>query len=301
MAISQVRAQINGTWHTLTDNGDGTYSASLTAPGATSYNLSGGYYNVAVEVTNSAGTVTTADASTIDGLKLVVKETIAPIVSILSPTSGAYVTNAKQPVVFTVLDEAGGSGVDADSISVTLDGAAVAAATLTKTEITNGYNVTYTPANALSDGSHTVEITASDHDGNIATAQSTQFTVDTIPPTLNLTAPTEGLITNQSSVVVRGTTNDATSSPVTITISLNGVDQGSVAVGTDGSFSKTLTLAAGDNTIIVTATDAAGKETGVTRHVKYDISHPVIQSASIVPNPVDAGKTMVITVTITEE
>ena len=150
---------------------------------------------------------------------------------------------------------------------------------------------------ALSDGSHTVEVSASDHDGNAATAKSTSFTVDTVPPTLNVTAPSDGLITNSSSVTVKGTTNDATSSPVTITIKLNGADQGAVTVSS-GSFSKTLTLAEGSNTMEVTATDAAGKTSTVTRTITLDTSVPTIQSASITPNPVDAGATMVISVVI---
>ena len=53
--------------------------------------------------------------------------------------------------------------------------------------------------------------------------------------------------------------------------------------------------------IVITATDAAGKVSTVTRNVKYDITRPVVKAASIVPNPVDAGKTMTITVTIVEE
>ncbi len=301
MAISTVRAKINGIWHTLTSNGDGTYSATITAPGATSYNQPNKYYDVTVEATNDAGTVTTASAANLDALKLYVEERVKPVIAILSPTSGAYVSNSKQPVVFTVTDESGGSGVDPDSIAVTLDGTAVAASTLAKTAITNGYSVTYTPASALGDGAHTVAVNASDNDGNAATAVSTTFTVDTIPPTLNITAPTDGLITNNSALTVRGTTNDSTSSPVTIAITLNGTDQGTVSVGTDGSFTKALTLASGENTITITATDAAGKVTTVTRTVKLDTTRPVVKSARIDPNPVDAGATMVITVTITEE
>lgn len=70
MAITQVRAQINGTWYTLSATGTaGQYTATVTAPGATSYNNPGGYYNITVEAVNSAGTTGTAAASTLDGLK----------------------------------------------------------------------------------------------------------------------------------------------------------------------------------------------------------------------------------------
>jgi hypothetical protein len=119
-----------------------------------------------------------------------------------------------------------------------------------------------------------------------------------VPPTLNITAPTNELVTNSGSLVVRGTTNDATSSPVTVKMTLNNTDQGTVSVDTSGTFTKTLTLVNGVNTIVITATDAAGKSSSVTRAVTLDTSKPVVKSATINPNPVDAGATMVITVVV---
>ena len=298
MAISQVRAQVNGQWYTLTLQSNGRYEASITAPGATSFNQPGGYYNVTVEATNTAGTAGTADASTVEGLKLYVKEKVPPVITILSPSGGAYVTNNKQPVVFTITDEAGGSGVKLDSVVVNLDGSAVSAGEITHSAISNGYSFTYTPSAALSDGDHTVTVDATDNDGNSATQKSTTFKVDTIPPVLNITSPTEGMVTSTAALTVSGTTNDATSSPVTVKITLNDADQGAVTVGGDGSFSKSIVLAEGANVIVVTAKDAAGKTSSVTRNVTLDTSVPQIVSATITPNPVDAGQTMLISVEV---
>lgn len=299
MAISMVRAQINGTWHTLTyDSASGSYKATITAPGATSFNQTGGYYNVTVEATNTAGTVSTVTGSTLDNLRLVVKETVKPVISVLSPSSGAFVTNNKQPVVFTVTDEAGGSGVKLSSLVVKLDGTAVASNTITSSTITNGYSFTYTPATALSDGNHTVTINVTDNDGNAAVEKSTTYKVDTVPPTLNISAPTDGLVANTASLTVRGTTNDSTSSPVAIKITLNGTDQGSVTVESSGAFNKTVTLVEGSNTIVVTATDSAGKTSSVNRSVTLDTTVPVIQSATITPNPANAGASVIISVVV---
>lgn len=299
MAIQSVQAILNGQTYTLTYNSStGKYQASITAPGKTSYNQSGGYYNVQVKATNTAGTVATADASTLDGLKLVVKEKVAPVITIISPSAGAYVANSKQPVVFTVVDETDGSGIDLTTLVVKQDGTAAASSAITSTAVTGGYQVTYTPPSALTDGSHTVTIDVKDHDGNSAAQKSTTYTIDTVPPTLNITSPTEGLITATASLTVAGTTNDATSSPVTVTIKLNGTDQGTVTVGSNGTFSKTVTLAEGANTIVITSTDAAGKQTSVTRNVTLDSSVPVITAATVTPNPADAGATVVISVTV---
>lgn len=168
------------------------------------------------------------------------------------------------------------------------------------TAVTNGYDCTYTPPSALSDGQHTVTINVSDNDGNTATQKSTTFAIDTIPPILNVTAPVDNLKTNVASLNVTGTTNDAVSSPVTVTVKLNNVDQGTAAVQGDGSFSKTITLANGNNTIKVRATDAAGQYTEITRSVSLKTSSPSISSVSVTPNPVNASENITISCTVIE-
>jgi hypothetical protein len=297
MSIQSAKININGTDYTLTYNStSGKYEATITAPGSTSYNLTNHYYNCSVTATNTAGTSTTVTGDTLSGLRLVVHETVKPVITITSPTSGAYVTNNKQPVVFTVVDESGGSGINIGSLVVKQDGTATTA--YTTTAITNGYSVTYTPTTALTDGSHTVTVDISDNDGNAAVQKTTTYTVDTVAPTLNVTKPANNLVTNSASLTVSGTTNDATSSPVSVTIKLNGTDQGSVTV-TSGAFSKAITLATGSNTILVTATDAAGRFSTVTRTVTLDTTSPKITAVTITPNPADTGASMVVSVTIT--
>lgn len=303
MAISTVRVQINGTWTNLTYNSStGAYEATITAPSTTSYNRTGGYYPVTVEATNSVGTVTTvndAHSSLGASCKLVVKERTIPVITINSPTSGARVTNNKQPVVFTITDESGGSGVNIGSLVVKQDGTAVASSTISSTAITNGYSVTYTPATALSDGSHTVTVSVSDNDGNAAAQKSTTYTIDTVAPTLNVTSPVEGTATSSTSVTVAGTTNDATSSPVTLTMALDSGTAQSVTVSSNGSFTKTFSgLSHGSHKVVVVATDAAGKSTTVTRNFTVDTSAPVISKITITPNPADAGSTMTISVVV---
>ncbi len=297
MAISSVRAQVNGTWYTLTyDSASGAYKGTITAPGSTSYNRTGGYYDVIVEATNTAGTKTTVTGTELAGLKLVVKETVKPVITIKSPAKGAYVTTSTPSIEVEVVDENGGSGVNMNSFTLKIDGASVSG--YTKSVITNGVRVTYKPGSAISDGSHTIAVNCSDNDGNAANTAASTFIVDTVPPTLNVTAPEEGVTLNSSIVTVTGLTNDATSSTVTVKITVNGTDQGSVTVATNGSFSKEITLVEGSNTVVVTATDAAGKSSSLTRTITVDTSAPVIQSASVSPNPVNTGATMIITVVV---
>lgn len=152
----------------------------------------------------------------------------------------------------------------------------------------------------MGDGEHTITINASDYDGNAATAKTVTFKVDTVPPTLSVTAPTNNLITNTAALTITGTTNDVTSSPVTVKITLNSTDQGAVTVKSSGAFSKAVTLASGVNTIVITATDSAGKSSSVTRTVTLDTGAPVFNSVTITPNPVDAGQTYIISVDVTD-
>lgn len=289
MAIKTVNVTINGVTTALTLNAStGKWTGTITAPGSTSFTKSGGYYPVTVTATNDAGTTAT-DSS----YKLIVKETVKPTITISSPTSGAYVTNSKQPIVFTVVDESGGSGVNISSLVIKLDGTKVTSG-IVSTAIANGYSVTYTPATAMSDGSHTITVDCSDNDGNAASTKTTTFKVDTIPPSLNVSSPTDGLLTNNSTCVVSGTTNDITSSPVTLTV--NGA---TVTVASNGTWSKTVTLVEGSNTITVIAKDVAGRTTTVKRTVTLDTSVPVIGNITISPNPATAGATMTITVEVT--
>lgn len=304
MAISTVRVQINGTWTNLTYNSStGAYEATITAPSTSSYNRTGGYYPVTVEAKNSVGTITTVNDShsTLgSSCRLIVQEKTAPIVTINSPTTGARVTNNKQPVVFTVVDESGGSGIDTQSIIVNLDDREQNDLTLERTTVTNGYRYTFTPGTALSDGDHRFSAQVSDNDGNQSKRVDIVFSVDTVAPTLNITSPNEGVATASTSVTVAGTTNDVTSSPVTLTMALDGGSAQAVTVATNGSFTKTFTgLAHGSHKVVVVATDDSGKTTTITRNFTVDTSAPVISKITITPNPADAGSTMKISVVVT--
>jgi hypothetical protein len=233
---------------------------------------------------------------------LTVKETTKPTITISAPSAGAKLTTSSPTFTFTLRDEVNGSGIKIASLSLKIDGGASignAASGMTCTPVTNGYDCTYVAQSALTEGAHTVTVDIQDNDGNSATTSSSSFTVDTVPPTLNITNPADGLKTNNSAMTVSGTTNDVTSSPCTVTIKLNGVDQGAVTV-TSGNFSKAITLVSGDNVIIVRATDGAGKYSEVTRTVTLDTVPPTISTVTITPNPVNGGATFTIAVTVSD-
>jgi len=302
MAIKSVRVKINGLWTNLTQDKTGKWTGNITAPAATSYNLPTGHYPVLIEAVNDAGTVKTwetTDTEWGDALKLVVRETIKPVITIVSPSDGSYVTNNQQTISFRVIDEAGGSGVDLSTIKLKIDGTVYGSEEgVTYTELLNGYQCSFTPQIAMEDGQHTIVVNASDHDGNVAMAKSSTITVDTVPPALTVSSPAADLITNHNVLTIEGMTNAETSSPVEVQITLNDGDQGSVLVGSDGSFTKTVTLTEGVNIITVTATDTSGKTSTITNMVSLDTSIPKIQSLSIAPSPVNASANLTIAVEV---
>lgn len=300
MAIETVKFTLNGQTYDLTyDATSKTYKATVTAPSVTSWNENDDHkYHGTVVATDDAGNSTTATVSDFSTLALRVLEKVKPVIAVTYPTSNAYITSATPTFTWKVTDS--GSGIDPATISIKIDGNIAITSGITKTAITNGYECSYTPASALGEGSHTVYFNVSDNDGNAASQASTSFTVDTVPPTLNLTSPADGLITNKSTVTVSGTTNDSTSSPVAVKVIVNNGTAQNAEVGSNGAFSINVNLTEGANTIKVVATDSAGKSTTIERTVTLDTGAPVITAITLTPNPVDAGATYIITVTVTD-
>lgn len=256
----------------------------------------------AVKATDDAGNVTNVDQSDSklgESLKIRVTEKVAPVITITYPTASGVIVNNKPTITWKVTDN--DSGVNPNTIGITIDsGTKITGESITKSEIQGGYQCSYTPTQALTDGQHIIKADAADYDGNAAVQKSVSFKVDTVPPTLNVTSPQENLVSNKTSIVLSGTTNDVTSSPVTLSYKLNDGEDTPVQVQANGQFSVNITGVVGQNTIVVTARDSAGKETSITRHFKIDTGAPVIHSIRITPNPVDAGKTFVISVEVTD-
>lgn len=305
MSIQSVKATINGnTYDLLYNSTSGKWEATLTAPSNSSYTQDGHFFPVSLTATDNAGNSAVAGtnhATVGEKLKLVVKEKVAPTIVITAPSAGAYLTNNK-PVIKAQLRD-NDSGVNISTMTLRIDsGAGIKSgdAGMVCTAVDGGYDITYTPQTALGDGNHTVKIAVSDYDGNASSEVSATFCIDTVPPTLSVTSPVDNFVTNKTAGTVIGTTNDSTSSPVTVKITLNGADQGSVTVGSDGSFTKAITYGEGENVIVVTATDSAGKSSSVTRTVLLNTKPPVFESVEIVPNPVDAGATFIIKVSVRE-
>lgn len=247
MALTQVRVKLENTWTVLTYNSaTGRYEAELTAPG-TSIHQPGGYYSLTAEATNATGQTTQISGAQLQGLRLVVRETTAPDLTLTSPPAG-YVTTDSPKIVFRASDEPGGSGIDTASGQAAIDGVPVPC---TVAAAGTAYSLTI-QAQGLSEGPHTVTASIADRDGNRTTA-SAAYIVDTVPPVLLLTVDDLHRVVDVASLEVSGYAADATAGIASVTVA------GAPAqLGEDGRFSVIVPLAVGENHIAAVVTDNAG-------------------------------------------
>ena len=247
MEMKTVRAKLGDRWAALTYNAaTGRYEGVLTPPG-TSIHQPDGYFDVQVEAVNQAGETASVSAAQLPALRLVVRETTAPTLTLVSPAPG-YLTTQTPAVVFQAVDEAGGSGVDPDQFSVSPAG------TVTRTAVSGGYRFTWTPAAPWADGAHTITASVRDYDGNESTV-SGAYIVDTVPPELLLQQPHLRHVVDDEAVSVTGEAWDVTAPAVAVMVS------GRTVPVVGGRFQAVVPLEIGENRIPVTAVDGAGNQT----------------------------------------
>lgn len=303
MAVKTVQAIINGEVTNLTLNTEtGLWEADLTAPEETSWNNNAEhYFSIALNAIDSAGNQTIVDDRDLklgDKLKLRVLETTLPVIIITSPTEDEITGNSMPIINFTVTDS--GSGVNPDTIGITIDGGDKILSGITKAQITNGYMCSYAVSESLSDGMHTIYADADDFDGNSAVQRTVNFKVDITPPELSVASPVNNYVTNNPSVTISGTASDVTSGLESVTVKMNGNNLVEVDVGADGSFVYSESLTEGANTIVITATDMGGMQSSITRVATLDLDAPQIGDVTITPNPVSTGGILNIKVSVSD-
>jgi len=245
---------------TTTVSGTTEVGATVTVNGATTgVNATTGVFSRTILLGEGPNTITVVArdpaGNTAQVTRSVRLDTTPPVLTVTAPTAGSR-------VLTNVVHVAGATEADA---AVTVDG--------NSAPVASGGD--FSVDIVLPDGSHTITVVATDPAGNQAQLTRTidvGAAPDTTAPVVTVTSPSDGASVDQASVVVSGTVDDVSS-----TVRENGVDVHPVA---DGSWSVTIALVAGSNTITVTATDAAGNQaTAVTRSVTYHSPVPGINQA----------------------
>ena len=108
---------------------------------------------------------------------------------------------------------------------------------------------------------------------------------DTTPPALALSSPEEGIEIDINAVTVSGTTEPGSD------IDVNGIK---ATVKGDGSFSLDIFLLPGENTIVVTSTDASGNEIVETRTLIY--TDPMVDEIASLTDGINDLSTSLLTI-----
>lgn len=290
------------------------WTATATAPATSSYSQPDHVYKAEVFAQDQAGnsaTVNSSDPTYGAQLKIRVLEKTKPEGQIRTPSNGSVLGVNTQNVVIAVSDN-GGSGLNNASFKLKVNDTTIP---LMKTGQPDGYTieagsgddagktlVKYT-AKSLPDGANKITFEFADNDGNVGAVLTSNFTISTAAPALNITSPADNLLTNSKTVTVAGAATTAVTG-VTISRVVIKVDSGAaepVTLGANGSFSKAITLATdGRHTITIIATDSLGKTTQVVRNVTVDTTKPVITDIHASATTVNAGGSIVFTFKVTD-
>lgn len=140
------------------------------------------------------------------------------------------------------------------------------------------------PLDGSADGTHEASLRTADRAGNVSVPARHTFTLDTRPPTVTLTGPAAGLLTN-ANVTVTGRVADTLSGVGTLEARVDGGVYRSVAFDAGGGFTLPITLpldqsADGPHEVTFRATDRAG-----------NVSAPVSYAFTLdtTPPPVNLG------------
>lgn len=277
-----------------------TWTATTNAPANSSWSQPDHVYKVeihAVDAANNEATMTSADPTYGDQLKIRVLEKSKPTATIISPTQGSVLGASEQDIVLEMSD-AGGSGLNETTVVFTVNGKSHAG-DLSFTNHESKRRATY-HATGLTDGENTITFRVTDNDGNVSNLATTTFIVSTAAPSLTVDTPTEGLITNSNKLTVTGSTTPGSSAVTIASVKVNNQSVSLTGSSTKKTFSHEITLVEGQNTITVVSTDSIGKVTTVTRHVTLDTKVPIITDVHAEAVTVDAGGRVKITFKVTD-
>ena len=193
-------------------------------------------------------------------------DSIAPVITVTSPTDGSTLNQSVATITGSLSEPAG----------LTLDG----------TPVTVAGDNSFSQGVTLVNGVNTFNLVATDAAGNQSNQTLTVTLEDTVPPTISVTGPPDGLLTNQVTQTITGSLDE----PANLTINGN-----SVTLGAGNSFSYSLDLAEGANTITIIAEDAATNSSTVTLNLTLDTIAPTV----IVTAPADGLVTSQVAQTIT--
>lgn len=200
-----------------------SWDVDIPAGAESSYGQPNHTYPITLHAKDAAGNETvmySTDPTYGDQLNIRVLEKTKPTATIVSPTQGSVLGSATQDIVME-LQDAGGSGLNMASVVFKVNNAQVSSG-LTWSDGADGKKTCTYHATNLSDGSNSVSLQVTDNDGNVSDVATVSFVISTQAPTLNVTSPTENLLTNSKQVTVSGTAAAGSDAVTLSEVTING-------------------------------------------------------------------------------
>ena len=266
-------AIVVGSVRLVIDGVDVTAQAQITAGGLTytpAASLASGAHAATVSARDTAGN---AAQATVD---FVVDATVASV-AIVSPADGSFVATGTPAIQGRYSDAA--VGINLATISLEIDGVDVTGAAQI-----GAAGLSYTPAAALAEGFHVVQLAASDTLGQVANAGA-QFMVDLTPPAISVTSPTGTLVSAGARPSVAVSYGDSGSGvdPTSLKVTLDGLPAALTCnAGAQGALCVPPgDLTAGAHTVAASIRDLAGNvgTAGASFVLTVDLA-PVVTIAS---------------------
>lgn len=274
-----------------------TYTVETDAPAESSWSQPEHVFHVTLHAEDEAGNTAEMDSTDPtygEQLKIRVIEKTSPTVTITGPTESSVFGEDQVTLMGTIYDE-GGSDINVSSVTFNLD--AQGEEPLEIFGSVGNYSFSKLLED-LSDGLHTIVVTATDNDGNTASSETVTFAVSTVAPSLVIASPMEGLITNQTRITVTGTAKAGSTVTSIASLTINGQ-----TVEVDpytGEFEYEVDITEGRNEIVIIVTDSIGKTTQVVRTIYLDTEVPIITDVVAEALTVNAGERIRITFKVTE-
>lgn len=201
---------------------------------------------------------------------------VAEVISGAIPiTPGQIGQGAFAKTGLPVLSATYGADVVPSTVTMTLDGVKV-------TAIATATGITYTPAKALSEGVHTVQVTASDANGNGGLAKWT-FTVDTVAPAVTSMVPADGAKLDTPVGTITVDVSDATSGVKKVTMTIDGSDVSATLANGKVTYTPKNPLGVGSHTVKVVVEDNAGNSD--TKTSGFTVAQAATPAPTKTPGP----------------
>ncbi|MCZ6755321.1 MAG: carboxypeptidase-like regulatory domain-containing protein [Gemmatimonadetes bacterium] len=183
---------------------------------------------------------------------------MSPFLEITTPADGGIVIVEQPTIGVSYSDD---TAVDTGTLAFTANSAPLAVNCNL-----DAFGGTCVPASPLPSSLITLEASVDDLDGNTTTRQIA-FTVDTLPASIDITSPADGLITVDPQIDMTGSVG-----PDTVSVDVNGVTAPIVG----GAFSATVPLREGTNMLVALATKTSGRTGTDSVEVTRDIVAPTV-------------------------